>query len=109
LVYLIVEVWYPSKCAVAVGQKYLKVREKYPPDRKLAQDVMSAFNAVKEGIHGITAWEVKEGKIAEFLKRTAEAMLMYGEIEGFRYSIDTYLSGTECMPMIGLEVPEMVV
>ena len=109
LVYLIVEVWYPSKVAVEVGQKYLKVREKFPSDKKLAEDVISAFNSVTEGIHGITAWEIKEGKLAAFLKRTAEAMLMYGEIEGFKYSINTYLSATECMPMIGLKIPEMVV
>jgi len=31
---------------------------------------------------------------------------MYGDIEGYTYSLKTYLSAVEAMPLIGLKAPE---
>ena len=105
MVIIIVETWFPAAKAEQAGKKYLEVQEKFPQDRKLAKRVLGAYNAVEEGVHGISAWEIKEGKTEIFLKRIAEQMLLYTVIEGYKYKINTYLSLAECMPMIGLASP----
>jgi len=33
--------------------------------------------------------------------------LAYIEIEGYKYKVDTFLSGVDAMPMIGLTMPEL--
>ena len=105
MVILVVESWYPASLANRVGKKYLDVIKEYPPDKNISKQILGAVKAEKEGFHTIFAWNVKEGKTEDALKRMVEAMLMFGEIEGYRYQIDTYLSVAEAMPMIGLELP----
>jgi hypothetical protein len=40
------------------------------------------------------------------LKRATEQQLLYFDIEGMNFKVDTFFAGVEAMPMIGLEMPE---
>ena len=37
----------------------------------------------------------------------SEVALIYTDIEGFKYSINTYISAVEAMPLLGLKAPEI--
>jgi len=108
MVILIVESWYPPDKASDAGKKWLEVTQKFPPDRKIEKRLMVAVESTEDGIHTIGAWDIKEGKEKEALLRMSNAMLMFTTIEGYRYSIKTYLSAVEAMGIIGLKAPEDV-
>jgi len=50
---------------------------------------------------------VKKGKYEEMIKRIAEMQLAYSEIPGFKYTLETFLSGIDAMPMVGLMMPDL--
>ena len=106
MVILIAESWFPHGKSEAVGKKFLEVRKKFPPDRSIGKEVLLAIDATEKGMHAIAAYEVKDGKEKEALIRLQQVQLMYTDIEGHRYSIKTYLSAVEAMPLIGLKAPE---
>ena len=108
MVMIIVESWFPAGKSSAAGKRWLEVTKKFPPDRSLQKQIMVVVEASENGMHTIGAWDVKEGKEKEALVRMAEAMLMFTEIEGYRYSIKTYLSAVEAMGILGLKAPEDV-
>ena len=61
----------------------------------------------KKGIKVFSVAEVKKGKYEEILKRITEMQLAYSEIEGFKYKVETYLTGVDAMPMVGLRMPDL--
>jgi hypothetical protein len=88
-----------------VAQKYLEVMRKYPPE-SLGKSVFGPIlKAVKEGVHVITAYECRDDKIKDSLMAIAKAELMMGEIEGYRYWIDTYIDATEAFTIIEMKGP----
>ncbi len=51
--------------------------------------------------------DVKEGKLQETLDLVYRRMLMFGNlVKEVSYEVEVYMSGTEAMPMIGLQMPE---
>ena len=107
MVYIMVTVWFPANKAKEVGKKVIEAASKYPPDRTLSKTVLQAgLRATKDGIKSYAISEVKEGKYKEAIARTNEEMLFYAEIEGYKYEIQTLMSGVEAMPLIGLKMPE---
>ncbi len=100
------ESWFPHSKSGAVGKKFIEERKKFPPDRTISKDVLIAVNATEKGMHTISAHEVKDGKEKEALLRISEIALIYTDIEGLRYSINTYMSAVEAMPLLGLKAPE---
>ena len=59
-----------------------------------------------DGMKAFSVSEVKEGKFTEFMKLAYEQILLYSEIEGYRSEIEVFMSGTEALPLVGLEMPE---
>lgn len=106
MVIIILESWFPHGKSEAVGKKFIEVVKKLPPDRTISKEVLIAIDATVKGMHTIGAYEVKDGKEKEALLRLSEAALMYTDIEGYTYSLKTYLSAVEAMPIIGLKAPE---
>ena len=68
--------------------------------------IPNAVKATTEGIEVIGVWDIKEGKLEEFLLIEAQAMTNYHEIEGFRYQTDVRFKATEALEMIGIKMPE---
>lgn len=75
--------------------------------RSLGKEVIS--NAVKartNGIEVIGVWDIKEGKLEEFLIQQQKEMTRYHEVEGFSYSIDVRLKIVEALELLGMKYPE---
>jgi hypothetical protein len=105
--YLITTSLYPSDKGPQVAEKYLEALKKYPPDENLGTDVVpAAVKATHQGIRVIGITEVKEGKLQEALNLTVNMMVMFQSIEGFEYTIDTYLKVEEALHLIGMSLPE---
>jgi hypothetical protein len=105
--YLITTSLYPSDKGPQVAEKYLEALKKYPPDENLGIDVVpAAVKATHQGIRVIGITEVKEGKLQEALNLTVNMMVMFQSIEGFEYTIDTYLKVEEALHLIGMSLPE---
>lgn len=91
----------------AIAEKYLEIVKKYPMDRSLEKSLIRvAVKATHKGIKAISATEVKEGKYDEMLKRITNMNLIYSDVPGYSYKIETFISGVDALPMIGLSMPE---
>jgi hypothetical protein len=51
-------------------------------------------------------WDIKEGKLEEFLFKQQESLANYHEIEGYKYQMDVRFKVSEALSMIGLKMPE---
>ncbi|MFX0036003.1 MAG: hypothetical protein ACFE9I_10235 [Candidatus Hermodarchaeota archaeon] len=108
MVLIMITSWIPFGKEKEAGQKYIEVTKKYPMDRTLEKNLVPlGVRATKKGIKVFTVTEVKKGKYEEMIKRISEMQLAYSEIPGFKYTIETFLSGIDAMPMVGLMMPEL--
>ena len=105
---VIIKTRWPHYASEDVGKAYLEVMKKYPVDRSLYKAaVSSCIKATIEGLKAIAVDDVKEGKLQETLDLVYRRMLMLGNlVKEIRYEVEVYMSGTEAMPMIGLQMPE---
>lgn len=105
---VIIKTQWPHNVSEDVGKAYLEVMKKYPVDRSLYKAaVASCVKATTEGLKALAVDDVKEGKLQETLDLVYRRMLMFGNlVKDLRYEIEVYMSGTEAMPMIGLQMPE---
>lgn len=107
MVLLISTTRFPLSKGKEVGQRFIEVAKKYPPDRSLEKVILRmAARIIDDEIVTISVSEVKEGKYEEMLKRATEQQLLYADIEGIKFTVDAYFSGVEAMPMVGLQMPE---
>jgi hypothetical protein len=105
-VLIVIESWYPAKISPLVGQRYIEVTQKYPPDKSLGEVALDPIvRPTKEGIHSIYAWKCKDDKVKDSLMTLSKVMLMYAELEGYQYSIETYADLTEAYAIIGAKAP----
>ena len=106
MVIIVVKSLVPHEKAPEAGKKWLEVTKKFPPDRSVSKQLFVAMRPSVKGFIILGAWEVKDGKEKEALIRMNESMLMFTEIEGYKYSIETFMSSVEAMGLIGLKPPE---
>lgn len=75
--------------------------------RGLGKEVISnAVKATTNGIEVIGAWDIKEGKLEEFLIHQQKEMTRYHKVEGFSYSIDVRFKIVEALELLGMKYPE---
>ncbi len=107
MVYLLSTVWFPPVKGEEVGKKFLEVAKRYPEDKSLGKTVLDgALMRTKDGIKGISIYEVKEGKLDAALERVGDVLGAYSEIEGVNSRIDTMATLVESLDVIGLKPPE---
>jgi len=106
MVLLVAEIWYPAGKGPDVGKLYLETVKKYPDDKSIAKRETIAIWAVKEGMHSISVYSIKPGKVKETMDIANNRMLMLSSIEGFKYQINIAYDLVEAMPLIGLKAPE---
>ncbi|MFX0057701.1 MAG: hypothetical protein ACFE85_07010 [Candidatus Hodarchaeota archaeon] len=107
MVLIISRTKFPFSKAKEVSERFLEVSKKFPPDKTLEKQILRLAARVRnDEVESISVSEVKEGKLAEVLKRAVEQQLLYRDIEGMKFKVDTYFSGVEALPMIGLKMPE---
>jgi hypothetical protein len=104
---VIIKTQWPHCVSEDVGKAYIEVMKKYPVDKSLYKAaVSSCVKATNEGFKALAVDDVKEGKLQETLDLVYRRMLMFGNlVKDLRYEIEVYMSGTEAMPMIGLQMP----
>ena len=105
--YLMTTSIYPTDKAKQVGEKYMEMLAKYPPDENLTKELVpAAVKTTHDGVKVMLIAETKEGKLEEAYNRTANQMVVFIDIVGFEYTIDVYMKVEEALATIGMSVPE---
>lgn len=100
MVYIVVKAWYPSHKTEEVEKRYMEGLQKYPPDTSLAEQVVPlAARATKDGLEVMAISLVKEGKFDQALARIGRVSAMFGDIEGYEYSITVWVTLQEAQAM----------
>ena len=99
---------FPPDQAENISKVYLKgIKEDRAAMRPLCKEIIpNAVKATSDGIHVISVYDVKEGKLDECFKMQQRLLIKYHEIEGYRYSLEVRLKVTEALEMLGMKVPE---
>ncbi len=97
---------YPAHIAYEVGKKWIEIMGKYPIDKTVEKQIVPAMVHVE--IDGITVYaviNVKPGKFKEAMDLESKRMLDFGQIKGFKYSINTLYDAVEAMGLLGMQSP----
>jgi hypothetical protein len=104
--YLFINVWFPPQKGEEMGKKALEVFQKFPEDTSIAKTaIQGALMRTKNGIKGVTVFEVNEGKLEAAIDRAQEIVDTYSDVEGVNARFDLYATLAESMEMIGLKMP----
>ncbi len=101
-------VWLPHAKASKAGEVFIEANKKFPFDRSLSKVLLdNVVNTTIEGYKVVSANEIKEGKLVEFLAQLNKTLRWFAnEIEGYKYKIELYSSLVEAMAVLGLKPPE---
>ena len=106
MVLIVLESWWPVGKSAEVGKLFLEAMKKYPVDKSIAKREIQALWTVKEGMHIISIYSIKPGKVKEAMDNTTNRLLMLASIEGYKSQINIAYDIVEAMPLIGLKAPE---
>ena len=107
MVMIVTTTWFPVGKSSEVGKIFLEVLKQFPPDKTIAKAIVRVgVRTTKDGMKSFSIYEIKEGKLKEFMDNYYKQILMFSEIEGYRSEMELYMSGAEALPLIGLEMPE---
>jgi len=107
MVLIVINGWFPAKNSAEAGKKYLEILKKFPRDKTLGKVIVPVgVKITKEGMKTFSVMEVKEGKFKEAMELSYNRLLAYSEIEGYTAEIEIYMSGTEALPLVGLQMPQ---
>lgn len=101
--YIIGTIWYPTHKQGDAAKIYLKIRDKYPPDETIFENLGTPVKTSKKGAKLMTIWRVKEGKLEQALNQTSRFYFEFANIEGLEYSIDVWMTFEEASGVAGLE------
>lgn len=98
----------PNDKTTEIADIYLKdLKNERSATRPLAKEIIpNAIKATMQGIESISVYDVKEGKLDEFLNVQQNIMVKYHDIVGFKYRIEVRFKVTEALEMIGMKMPE---
>ncbi len=107
MVVIVTESWWPANKSAEVAKLYLETMKKIPEDKSIQEMVgLGAIWAVKDGMHSISIYSIKPGKVKEAMDIASKRMLMLSSIEGLKYQINIAYDVVEAMPIVGLEYTE---
>ena len=100
--------WFPIDKASEAGDIFIEVSKKFPRDKSLSKLLLNnAVATTKEGYKTVTAHEIKEGKLKEFLARLNKFVIFVAKgLEGYKCQIEIMSSIVEAMDILGVKVPE---
>ncbi|MHA2401213.1 MAG: hypothetical protein ACXADU_20310 [Promethearchaeota archaeon] len=106
--YVFITSLFPPHTAEKLAKVYVDLlKEERSKLRPLGKELIpNAIKAKVNGIEVIGVWDIKEGKLDEFLLIQQEFLTKYHEIEGYTYQIDVRFKAVEALAMIGLKMPE---
>lgn len=104
--YILITVWFPASKSIEVGKKTIEVNERFPDDESILKTILpGGLMRTKNGIKGISVFEVVEGKFEQAYERAGDILSAYAEVDGLNCRIDTMTTGAEAMESIGLALP----
>ena len=104
---IVTTTWFPVGKSSEVGKIFIEVLKQFPPDKTIAKAIVRVgVRTTKDGMKSFSIYEIKEGKLKEFMDNYYKQILMFSEIEGYSSEMEFYMSGAEALPLIGLEMPE---
>ncbi|TXT53227.1 MAG: hypothetical protein BAJALOKI2v1_1110005 [Promethearchaeota archaeon] len=107
MVYLMINSYYPGHKLKEVGDKYIRVRNESELKPSHAKRIVPVgVYSTTNGFRVTAIYDVKPGQLEESIRILTKSMLILTEIEGYTYTMEVLLSGTEAMPMIGMKMPE---
>jgi len=108
MVIVLATAWFPIEKASEAGNIFIEVSKKFPHDRSLSKLLINnAISTTKEGFKSVSASEIKEGKLNEYLARLNKYVIFVAKgIEGYKCQIEVMSSIVEAMDVLGLKVPE---
>jgi hypothetical protein len=108
MVIVMTTVWFPHAKAAKTGEIFIEVSKKFPEDKSLSKGLLNnAVATTKEGYKVVSADEIKEGKLVQYLARLNKILIFVAnEIEGYKYKIELYSTIIEAMGVLGLKPPE---
>lgn len=97
--------WYPHGKEREAGEIFVELKNKLPT-KHFEEPILSiGVSATRDGIKVISIDKIKEGQYEKALRLITKRMLEFTNIKGFKYEIETLLTGSEAMSLIGLGVP----
>ena len=104
--YIVTETWWPVNKGAEVGKVYLEAMKKFPNDKSIVKTIVqAAIWAAKEGMHGISIYSIKPGKVKEAMDIETNRALMLSSVEGYVYATHIAYDLVEAMPLVGLTAP----
>ena len=99
---------FPLNKANEVANKWIEAIKDFRSEaRPLAKEVVpNAVKVTMEGIESIGVHDVKEGKLDDFLTVLGKSMMVYHDIEGFKYRWEVRATVTEALGLLGMKAPE---
>jgi len=101
--YVVIKSLYPTDKSKKVAQRYLEAMQKYPDDASAAtQIVPAAVHSTLQGMTVTVIYEAKKGKFEEAYDIAVNRMVMFQDIQGFQYALESHLNLEEAMNAIGM-------
>ena len=92
--YILITVWFPASKSIEVGKKTIEVNERFPDDESILKTILpGGLMRTKNGIKGISVFEVVEGKFEQAYERAGDILSAYAEVDGLNCRIDTMPTG----------------
>jgi len=106
--YVFITSLFPPHTAEKLAKLYVDLlKEERSKLRPLGKEIIpNAVKSTTQGMEVIGVWDIKEGKLEEFLINQQEFLTKYHEIEGYTYQMDVRFKVSEALSMIGLKMPE---
>lgn len=96
MVIVVLKVSYPPHKAEEIMKIAPELAKKYQPDESIAEAVvLGAGRSTDIGYEGMNVWKVKEGQFDKLITRIMGAMSMFSNVEGHRWSIETWATAEE--------------
>jgi len=106
MAYIVVNVWFPPQKSNEIGKKALEVIQKVRKEPIGTNIIPGALMRTRNGIKGMTIFEIKEGELETAIERANEMIEIYSEVEGVNAEIDIMATMAEALSSIGLKAPD---
>ena len=95
--------------ATETAKIYIKTAKDFRlKHRELAKEIVpNAVKATDDGIESFSVYDIKEGKLEEFLFLEQKNLVNYHNIPGYKYHIEVRFKITEALDMVGMKAPEL--
>ncbi len=101
--YLVVSEVYPNNAAKEVASLYVKAITKYPHNDSLAVPIVpAALRTILQGIESLSVYEIKKGKAEDAVNYISTRLMMFNDIQGYRWTINLYLNLEEALKLVGM-------